>query len=74
MFWIGIIIGLFVGANVGIVIAGMLFSAKARDDVQNRIEKTDHIETMAGDSEKIKKGSYPTVNTSEEVQNESSNR
>ena len=74
MFWIGIIIGLFVGANVGVVIAGMLFSAKTRDDVQNRIENTDRSETMAGYSEKINKKSCQMAPKSGEVQNESSNR
>ena len=28
MFWIGIIAGIFIGANIGIVTAGLLFSAK----------------------------------------------
>ena len=74
MFWIGIIIGLFVGANVGVVIAGMLFSAKARDDVQNRIEHTELSDTMAEDSENINKKSCLTAPKSGEVQNESSNR
>ena len=31
MFWTGFVIGLFVGANVGVVIGGMLFLAKASD-------------------------------------------
>lgn len=74
MFWIGIIIGLFLGANVGVVIAGMLFSAKTRHDVPNRAENTDRIDTMAGDSERIKKKSYLELQKSGEVQNESSNR
>lgn len=74
MFWIGIIIGLFVGANVGVVIAGMLFAAKARDDVQNEIEKTERIDSLAGDTVKIKKKSYRPAHKSEKVQKESSNR
>ena len=74
MFWIGIIIGLFVGANVGVVIAGMLFAAKARDDVQNEFEKTERIDSLAGDTVKIKKKSSRPANKSEKVQKESSNR
>jgi hypothetical protein len=31
MFWTGFIVGVLLGANLGIVIAGMLFSAKRRD-------------------------------------------
>jgi hypothetical protein len=30
-FWTGIIIGVFVGANIGIVVAGVLAASKSRD-------------------------------------------
>ena len=32
MFWIGFTIGIFVGANVGLFLAVMLYSAKAGDE------------------------------------------
>ena len=32
MLWIGLIIGLFLGANAGIFIAAMLFTAKVKDE------------------------------------------
>jgi len=31
MFWIGFIVGIFLGANIGIVVAGLLISAKKND-------------------------------------------
>jgi hypothetical protein len=32
MFWIGFIVGLFVGANVGIIVAAFLLNTKRRDN------------------------------------------
>jgi hypothetical protein len=38
MFWIGFIIGAFVGANIGIVVAGLLISAR-KNDAQDHLSK-----------------------------------
>jgi hypothetical protein len=43
MLWIAFLVGLFIGANVGIVVAGMLFSAKNRDPVPSRIANEHHV-------------------------------
>ena len=55
MFWTGFILGIFLGANLGIVIAGMLAAAK-RNDAGNLSSKTtmdvsvmDEVEEIAGE-------------------------
>ena len=39
MFWTGFIIGMFVGANIGVVVAGLLVSAK-RNDAKDHLGET----------------------------------
>ena len=39
MFWQGFIIGIFVGASVGIVVAGLIASAKRRNHADNVTEQ-----------------------------------
>ena len=48
MFWLGFIIGLFVGANVGIVVAGMLYSAKNSDQTMHPAETIDTTGFVSG--------------------------
>jgi len=48
MFWLGFIIGLFVGANVGIVVAGMLYSAKKSDQTMYPAETKDSASFASG--------------------------
>lgn len=31
MFWTGLIVGLFIGANIGVIIAGLLFKSKMEE-------------------------------------------
>lgn len=33
-FWIGLLIGLFVGANIGVLVAGLLFGAKKTEQME----------------------------------------
>ena len=39
MFWTGFIAGVFLGANIGIVVAGLLISAK-KNDAQDHLSET----------------------------------
>ncbi|HSN23219.1 MAG TPA: hypothetical protein VLS45_03475 [Methylomicrobium sp.] len=55
MFWTGFILGIFLGANLGIVIAGMLAAAK-RNDAENLSSETtmdvalmDEVEEIPGE-------------------------
>ena len=55
MFWTGFIIGIFLGANLGLVVAGMLAAAK-RNDAGNLSSETtmdvavmDEVEEIAGE-------------------------
>ena len=62
MFWLGLIIGLFVGANIGIVVAGMLFSAKARDKSLHPTESKDPASfAFELNNESIQGSSCPTL-------------
>jgi hypothetical protein len=36
MFWTGLFLGLFLGANIGILICGLLISCKKRNEVLER--------------------------------------
>ncbi len=74
MFWTGFIIGLFVGANVGVVIAGMLLSAKARDKVQSQIANKDPAESHSSINETINQDSCPTASVAAQFQNEDPDR
>lgn len=38
MFWTGLIVGIFLGANIGIVISGILAAAKRPDDEDHSIQ------------------------------------
>lgn len=40
MFWTGFLVGIFVGANIGVVIAGMLSAAKRREAEDHSRETT----------------------------------
>jgi len=68
MLWIGLIIGLFVGANAGIVVAGMLFSAKRRDKVRIKIADKDQVDEKTSNPENIKRGSYQPIYNSEQIE------
>jgi hypothetical protein len=55
MFWTGFILGIFLGANLGLVVAGMLAAAK-RNDAGNLSSETtmdvavmDEVEEIAGE-------------------------
>jgi len=55
MFWTGFIFGIFLGANLGLVVAGMLAAAK-RNDAGNLSSETtmdvavmDEVEEIAGE-------------------------
>ena len=55
MFWTGFILGIFLGANLGIVVAGMLAAAKINDAGNLSSETTmdvtvmDEVEEIAGE-------------------------
>ena len=68
MFWLGFIIGLFVGANIGIVVAGMLFSAKARDKALHPSERKDPANITTGINSETKKESSPPTRESAQIQ------
>jgi hypothetical protein len=44
MFWTGFIVGMFVGANIGVVVAGLLVSAR-KNDTPDHLSETpmDHV-------------------------------
>jgi hypothetical protein len=58
MFWIGLTIGLFVGANAGFLIAGMLISAKIKDSAQNRIMDNVKIDGETSSNKNAGRDSY----------------
>ena len=69
MLWIGLIIGLFVGANAGIVVAGMLYSAKTRDKARIKIADKDQADDKTSNPKNIKRGSYQPIYNSEQFEN-----
>ena len=68
MFWIGLIIGLFVGANAGILIAGMLVSAKMRDKARSEMTDKDEVDDNTGSHRNVERESYSPIYNSEDVQ------
>jgi gas vesicle protein len=61
MFWTGLFIGIFLGANIGIVVAGLLFSPK-KNDAENHSTQTpmdyavmDEIEEVQGEQPPLPK-------------------
>ena len=46
MFWTGLILGIFLGANLGIVVAGLLAAAKRNDAGNLSIETTMDVAVM----------------------------
>ena len=55
MFWTGFFLGIFLGANIGVVVAGMLFAAKRREAEEHSGETPmdhavmDEIEEVQGE-------------------------
>lgn len=52
-FWVGLIIGLIVGANIGVVVAGLLASSKREENSMDKMDMPSVHESamMDGDSE-----------------------
>ena len=66
MIWLGLIIGLFVGVNIGIVVAGMLFSAKAGDKALHPTKRKDPASLASGMSnENFQGSSRPTLDSAQ---------
>jgi hypothetical protein len=70
MFWIGIIVGLFIGANVGFVMSGMLFLSRKRDEAQMVIANKHTGCLLSVIDEKIVQGSQDQRNIPAPFQNE----
>jgi hypothetical protein len=55
MFWTGLIVGIFLGANIGIVVAGILSAAKRREAEDHSSETSmdhavmDEVEEVQGE-------------------------
>ena len=71
MFWMGFLIGLFLGANFGVVIAGIIFSSKARESVQSRAVTNGSVDIHTG---KVKKDACQPAPESDKDQKEQSGR
>ena len=66
MFWLGLIIGLFVGVNIGVVVAGMLFSAKAGDKTSHPIKREDPTVFASGmNNETIPGPTHPSLESAQ---------
>ena len=66
MFWLGLIIGLFVGVNIGVVVAGMLFSAKAGDNPLHPIKREDPTVFASGmKNETIPGPTHPSLESAQ---------
>jgi uncharacterized membrane-anchored protein YhcB (DUF1043 family) len=52
-FWFGLIIGVIIGANIGVVVAGLLASSKRQENSIDKMEMqpTHESAVMDGDSE-----------------------
>jgi len=74
MLWIGLIIGLFLGANAGIFIAAMLFSAKTGDVAPNENTEKDQVNYQNSNHSNTNRGSYQPIYNSEQFQKACSDR
>lgn len=59
MFWTGFIIGAFVGANIGVVVAGLLISVK-KNDAQDHLSET-LMDQVGMDEVQELQGELPTL-------------
>ena len=59
MFWTGFIIGAFVGANIGVVVAGLLVSAK-KNDAQDHLSETLMDQVVMDEVQEVQ-GELPTL-------------
>lgn len=60
MFWTGLIVGIFLGANLGIVIAGLLFAAKRRN-AENHSSQTPMDQAVIDKDEEVQGDLLPPL-------------